>query len=139
MDWTIYWFQSIACFAFVSVAMFSGISGAALMLPWFVMRRRKGGENDLSKISIRNSAKRMNEVRPMNERNDAMINGALIGVGALGIFDNVVFHWLLQLHRVIPGPYALHVEVALVIISAGLIAVGIWRERRQRQYACEPL
>lgn len=37
MDWTVYWFQSIACFAFASVAMFSGISGAALMVPWFVM------------------------------------------------------------------------------------------------------
>ncbi|MFU8765908.1 MAG: sulfite exporter TauE/SafE family protein [Haliea sp.] len=37
MDWTVYWFQSIACFAFASVAMFSGISGAALMFPWFIM------------------------------------------------------------------------------------------------------
>lgn len=37
MDWTVYWFQSIACFIFASVAMFSGISGAALMLPWFIM------------------------------------------------------------------------------------------------------
>jgi uncharacterized membrane protein YfcA len=37
MDWTVYWFQSIACFIFASIAIFSGISGAALMLPWFVM------------------------------------------------------------------------------------------------------
>lgn len=37
MDWTVYWFQSIACFGFASVAMFSGISGAALMVPWFIM------------------------------------------------------------------------------------------------------
>lgn len=37
MDWTVYWFQSLACFTFASVAMFSGITGAALMLPWFVI------------------------------------------------------------------------------------------------------
>jgi uncharacterized protein len=37
MDWTVYWFQSIACFGFATTAMFSGISGAALMLPWFVL------------------------------------------------------------------------------------------------------
>lgn len=35
--WTVYWFQSIACFVFATVAMFSGISGAALMLPWFII------------------------------------------------------------------------------------------------------
>jgi hypothetical protein len=29
MDWTVYWFQSIACFLFAGVAMFSGITGAA--------------------------------------------------------------------------------------------------------------
>jgi uncharacterized membrane protein YfcA len=37
MDWTVYWFQSIACFVFASLAMFSGITGAALMLPSFVI------------------------------------------------------------------------------------------------------
>jgi hypothetical protein len=34
-------------------------------------------------------------------RNDAMLNGALIALGALGIFDNVVVHWMLGWHR--PG------------------------------------
>jgi uncharacterized protein len=37
MDWTVYWFQSIACFLFASAAMFSGITGAGLMFPWFLM------------------------------------------------------------------------------------------------------
>lgn len=37
MDWTIHWFQSVACFVFASVAVFNGIFGAALILPWFVM------------------------------------------------------------------------------------------------------
>lgn len=37
MDWTVYWFVIILCFIFASVAMFSGISGAALMMPVFIM------------------------------------------------------------------------------------------------------
>lgn len=37
MDWTVYWFQAPACFVFASAAMFSGITGAGLMLPWFLL------------------------------------------------------------------------------------------------------
>jgi hypothetical protein len=69
----------------------------------------------------------------MRERNDAMINGAMIALGGLGILDNVLFHWILQLHRAVPGPYALHVEVVIVILSGALLALGIWRERRARR------
>jgi uncharacterized membrane protein len=69
----------------------------------------------------------------MRERNLAMINGALIALGALGIVDNIVFHWILELHRAVPGPHALTVEAALVIVSAGLLVLGIWRERRARR------
>lgn len=36
MDWTVYWFEILACFVFASVAMFSGITGAGLMFPWFL-------------------------------------------------------------------------------------------------------
>jgi hypothetical protein len=62
-----------------------------------------------------------------------MINGALIALGALGIVDNIVFHWLLQFHRAVPGPHALTVEVVLVMIGAGLIVLGLWREARARR------
>jgi hypothetical protein len=47
--------------------------------------------------------------------------------------DNVVFHWILELHRAVPGPHALTVEVMVAIVSAGLLALGIWRERRVRR------
>ena len=57
----------------------------------------------------------------MGERDHALINGAL------------VFHWILELHRAVPGPYALIVEVVLVIVSAGLLVVGIWRETHARR------
>ena len=69
----------------------------------------------------------------MHPRSDAMINGALIAVGTLGILDNVVIHWLLKLHRAISGEHALAVELALVVISVALLLTGIWRERRARQ------
>jgi uncharacterized membrane protein YfcA len=37
MDWTVYWFQAIACLVFATAATFSGITGAALMMPWFLL------------------------------------------------------------------------------------------------------
>ncbi len=37
MDWTIYWFMFPACIAIAGTATFSGISGAALMTPLFLL------------------------------------------------------------------------------------------------------
>jgi uncharacterized membrane protein len=68
-----------------------------------------------------------------SERTDALVNGALIALGALAIVDNVVVHWLLGLHRAVPGPWAGAVEAGLVLLGAGLLAVGVWRERRARR------
>ena len=67
------------------------------------------------------------------DRRSALLNGALIALGALGVLDNVVAHWWLGLHRAIPGPYALAVEVALVIASVAMFGLGVWRERRARR------
>ena len=69
----------------------------------------------------------------MRGRNDALVNGALISAGALGILDNLVAHWLLGLHRAVPGPHALAAEIALVAASTGLLVAGVWRERRERR------
>lgn len=69
----------------------------------------------------------------MQQRTDAMINGALIALGSFGILDNAVFHWLLELHRAIPGPHALEVELALVAGSIVLLFLGIGREYRARK------
>jgi uncharacterized membrane protein len=69
----------------------------------------------------------------MNQRTDALINGALIAIGALGVADNVVVHWALRLHRAVPGRHASAVEATLVILSAGLLALGVWREQRARR------
>lgn len=69
----------------------------------------------------------------MKQRTDAMVNGALIALGCFGILDNVVFHWLLELHRAIPGPHALKVELALVAASVVLLLLGVGREYRVRK------
>jgi uncharacterized membrane protein len=69
----------------------------------------------------------------MTERSDAMLNGALIALGALAILDNVVAHWLLGLHRAVPGPHALTVEWSLIGLGAVLVIIGVWRERRARR------
>jgi uncharacterized membrane protein len=73
-------------------------------------------------------------VAEMRARSDAVLNGALIAVGALGILDNIVVHWLLQLHRAVPGPHALEVELSLLALSAGLFILGVWRELRARRH-----
>ncbi len=72
-----------------------------------------------------------------SERNDALVNGALIALGALAIVDNVVAHWLLGLHRAIPGPLAIPVEIGLVMLGLAMLGLGLWRERRVRKRSCE--
>ncbi|MBW3591718.1 MAG: hypothetical protein KY393_07720 [Actinobacteria bacterium] len=37
MDWTVYWFMLRVCLVVAGVAMFSGISGAALLTPVFLI------------------------------------------------------------------------------------------------------
>src|SRR5918994_5546909 len=37
MDWTVYWFMLPVCIAVASIAMFSGISGAAMLIPVFLI------------------------------------------------------------------------------------------------------
>ena len=68
-----------------------------------------------------------------DDRTSALINGALIGLGALAIMDNIVAHWLLGLHRAVPGPWATPMEIGLVLLGAGMLAVGLWREHEARR------
>ena len=56
-----------------------------------------------------------------------------MAIGALGVVDNVVVHWALQLHRAVPGEHALAVEIVLVAGSMLLLGVGLVRERRARR------
>lgn len=70
------------------------------------------------------------------DRTDAIINGALILAGAAGVIDNVVFHWILGWHRLIEDhPHTLELEIAVVAVSAAMLATGIVRERRARRTA----
>jgi len=37
VDWTVYWFMLPACVVIAGLAMFSGISGAAMLTPFFLI------------------------------------------------------------------------------------------------------
>jgi uncharacterized membrane protein len=67
------------------------------------------------------------------QRNGALINGALMALGALAITDNIVAHWVLELHRVYEGEWTFQVELALVALGAVLLVIGLWREVRARR------
>ncbi len=66
----------------------------------------------------------------MSARTDAAVNGALIALGAAAILDNIFSHWLLGLHRAVPGGWALPVEIALAVVGAIMMSVGVRREVR---------
>ncbi len=69
----------------------------------------------------------------LDERSGPLVNGALIAPGTLGVVDNIVSHWLLGLHRAVPGSFALPAEIALVGLSACLLVTGLWRETQARR------
>jgi uncharacterized membrane protein len=56
-----------------------------------------------------------------------------MALGALAITDNIVAHWVLELHRVYEGEWTLQVELALVALGAVLLVIGLWREVRARR------
>jgi uncharacterized membrane protein len=76
----------------------------------------------------------LNDAIESRSRDDALLNGALISLGALGILDNVAIHWILGWHRAIEdSPYALEIEIGIVAVSAVMLAVGGVREWRARR------
>lgn len=51
MDWTVYWFMFPVCVGIASVAMFSGISGAAMLMPVFLIGFPVVGAPTLSTVA----------------------------------------------------------------------------------------
>lgn len=42
------------------------------------------------------------------------------------IFDNMVLHWFLKLHRLLPGnPFSLHAELVLILLGLVLFLLGL--------------
>ncbi len=68
-----------------------------------------------------------------SDRTGALVNGALIAIGTLGVIDNLAVHWLLGLHRAVPGRWAAAAEVALVALSLALLLIGLGRELHARR------
>lgn len=67
-------------------------------------------------------------------RRNAMLNGALIAMGALAVLDTVVVHWIAGLHRTFDGPEwsVLATEIATVVLGVALVVIGVWREASAR-------
>jgi len=69
-----------------------------------------------------------------NERNGILLNGILITLGLLAILDNLISHWLLGLHRILPNPtLSTYLEVFLFILGLVLFVIGICREIKGRR------
>jgi hypothetical protein len=76
----------------------------------------------------------------MTGRTDALINGAVIAFGSAAILDNLFSHWLLGLHRAVPGSAATPIELALFLTGALAVGIGVRREMhaRRREAATRP-
>lgn len=68
-----------------------------------------------------------------SDRRQPFVNGAMVALGVVAVVDNVVSHWILGLHRAVPGQAAAAVEAFLVVLGMVLLAVGLGREARQRR------
>ena len=56
------------------------------------------------------------------DRNDGIVNAALMVLGVLAVVDNVLFHWLLAFHRFKQGwPGSIYVEVVLVVVGSAMV------------------
>ncbi len=62
------------------------------------------------------------------------VSGALVGLGALAVIDNVIVHWLLGWHRLNEmwsHERNLMGEVVLVVLGIAMVALGLRRERHR--------
>jgi uncharacterized membrane protein len=67
---------------------------------------------------------------PPREPRPSLLGGALVGFGAFNVADSVVFHWLLGLHNIRPGPDWLVYDVGYFGWGVGMVALGAWLLRR---------
>ncbi|WP_368487467.1 hypothetical protein [Clostridium sp. BJN0013] len=69
-----------------------------------------------------------------NERNRILINGSLISLGLIAILDNIFSHWLFKWHRILPNKtLSGYLEVTLFILGLILLAIGVFREIKDRR------
>ena len=58
-----------------------------------------------------------------------LVGGILIGFGLFNVADEIVFHALLELHHIRPGPDYLLYDLAFTACGIGMLALG-WRLAR---------
>jgi uncharacterized membrane protein len=64
-----------------------------------------------------------------------LIGGMLIGFGVFNVIDEIVFHVLLELHHIRPGPDYLLYDLGYTAIGVVMIGIGWWLVRREAQGA----
>ncbi len=62
----------------------------------------------------------------------ALVAGSLIGFGLFNVVDEIVFHALLELHHIRPGPDYLFWDLAFTGWGGAMIAAGSWFLRAGR-------
>jgi hypothetical protein len=62
--------------------------------------------------------------------NSSFFNGFLAAIGLFLTVDNILFHWVFQLHRVTNGPEANVLEPLFVAAGIGLVYYT-WRKEQQ--------
>jgi uncharacterized membrane protein len=72
-------------------------------------------------------------VRPNRLAARTLVGGILIGFGAFNVVDEIVFHVLLELHHIRPGPDYLLYDLGYTAIGAAMIGIGSWLVRTEAQ------
>ena len=71
----------------------------------------------------------------IKQRNNALVNGALISIGSLAVMDNIISHWIFKWHRILPDRVLSgFIEVAIFILGIVMLAIGIYREVKVRKH-----
>ncbi len=55
-----------------------------------------------------------------------LVGGTLIGFGAFNVVDEIVFHAVLELHHIRPGPNQLSWDMAFAAWGIAMVAAGWW-------------
>ncbi|HWH37704.1 MAG TPA: DUF2243 domain-containing protein [Candidatus Limnocylindrales bacterium] len=67
---------------------------------------------------------------PRPARRPSLLGGVLVGFGLFNVADSVVFHWLLNLHNIRPGPDWLLYDLGYFAWGLAMVALGGWLIRR---------
>jgi uncharacterized membrane protein len=72
---------------------------------------------------------------PDRARRAPLLAGALVGFGGFNVADSVLFHWLLGLHNIRPGPDTLLYDAGFFAWGVAMVLAGLLLARRAARAA----